>query len=346
MNDDVKIVPPRPSEGLPEYMFTEFPGMEEKMADDIYAAVYWKLRDQAQKQDRKADFEKDIEKQLGLQALAMTEAGVQANRVQGAADRASAMLLQLIQKNGYYRMIKGEYTDIREFLADKYDGMEEGSPRLSDVVFLQEVVVPTIIKLGNGTVKDLLKMKDHWSKTTAAVPWLRDSARIMLEVEKAYNKTIEGIEMEIKDVDVRLEIFPEDEELKEQAKLLNSSYESEIKRRDEDLEQASKQFKAKFVKAIQVITNPSVPTWGPNGVGEMLKRGNQQVRFEGSKCQVGDREVAFLIYVPREYERAVEAMTRQLIEFGDTDGKLMVASLGQLVLKDGKGKQVNKKPKK
>jgi hypothetical protein len=323
----------------PRWQTEEYEGMERDMADDTFAGMYWSIRDSAEERGVPFD-EKDAQAQAQAISDAMTRAAIHSKVIKDAMGRAHHINIQRVKNNGFYRT-SGEFDDISQWLMSRIPEYAEDSGRLSDIMFLHNVLVPTIQKLGNGTVADLTKIPENWIKTTSAVPYLRDAADIMEAVEKKYDKDLGEANKRLAKLQQKIGVLsPENEqrlEFEEQVRQINLLCVEMVAEKDEQALAAAQNFKEAFVTAMKVIQNPKIPAWGPNSVGKVLRRG-KVVIFKGEKCILADGSVVFQVVLPADYEMAMESMNRQLIDFGMTDGKLMVSDLGKLVLKKTGGR--------
>jgi DNA-binding ferritin-like protein (Dps family) len=288
---------------------------------------------------KKFEPDEDLTVQAQLMATAITEAATQANRVQSGAERASHQLIQIINDMGLFRMVREEYSTIEEWLADRIPELPPGSGGLSTATYLHNVFIPLVREFGNGfSTKDLLELKENWSKTNAAAPFMRQSSNRIVDLEKDYEKEKEDIEKQINKLSKQIEKtndLDEKEELGNKKELIEKTQVSLEKKHEKEMKNATKKFKEDFKKVMEVITDPKVPAWGPNNVTQVLKASDNITIFEGDKCYLADGRVVYQIVLPADYERTMESFNKQFCEFHMTDGALMVSALGKLVLANG-----------
>jgi hypothetical protein len=164
--------PPRPKGKQPKWMTEDYSGMETDIADDIYAAIYWKLYDEAEKKAQAANKEFEPTKDLAIQAQLITDAidkaATQANRVQSGAERASHQLIQIINEMGLFRMVREEFDSIEQWLSDRIPELPAQSAGLYNATYLHKTFLPLIREYGNGlSAKPLLELKENWSKNAS-----------------------------------------------------------------------------------------------------------------------------------------------------------------------------------
>jgi len=335
--------PPKPKSKPPRWLTEEYPGMEADIADDIFAAIYWKLRTEAEQKaiaaKKKFEPDEDLTVQAQLMATAITEAATQANRVQSGAERASHQLIQIINDMGLFRMVREEYETIEQWLADRIPELPPGSGGLSNANYLHNVFLPLVREYGNGlSTQNLLELKANWSKTQAAVPFMRQSSKELTDTDAAYQTEIGDTVNKIEKLARKLEKTKDPTEkiaLQEEVKLLSTTKKELEKEHVEVMKEVTTKFKKNFEKVLKIITDPSIPAWGPNNVTQLLQQTSGITIFEGDKCYLSDGRVVYQIVLPADYERTMERFCKQFCEFQMTDGALMVSALGKLVLANG-----------
>lgn len=338
------IEPPRPlTWDAPRWMVEDYEGMEEEIAEDIYSAFYWRMRKEAEEKARQAnesiDFDNDIAARARLVSKAVMDASIHADKINKGSERAFFRLVWAVQRNGFFRTSGEEFESISEWLADRIPRLSEQSGELSDIMYLMQHVFPLLERIQNGwRAPDLMKIQEHWSKTRAAVPYLRQLTRTLQDTHQTFADEIEKTEVSIsklkrkasvaKTPEEREEIQQEVVSLKEKVKKIEETKEKEVKK-------ATKEFMDGFDRAFRVIQNPEVPTWGPTGVGAVLKAGSKNAlkKFQGYKALLSDRQTLFTVIVPERYDGAVESMLRTLVDFQLTDGAIIVSDIGKAVLR-------------
>jgi hypothetical protein len=343
-NIEENTTPPKPKGKPPRWLIEEYQGMEKDIADDIYAAIYWKLRGEAEEKamNAKKKFEPDNDLNIQAQLIAdsITEAATQANRLQSGAERASHQLIQIINDMGLFRMVREEYDNIEQWLADRIPELPAGSGGLSNANYLHNIFLPLVREYGNGlSTQALLELKENWSKTQAAVPFMRQSSKELMDTDTSYQREIESVAVKVEKLSKKIGKTKNPEEkqaLQDEIQSLDEAKSNLEQERLEVMKETTKKFKKNFEKVLKVITDPSVPAWGPNNVTQILQQASGVKIFEGDKCYLGDGRVVYQIVLPADYERTMERFCRQFCEFSATDGAIMVSALGKLVLADGK----------
>ena len=185
----IKEEPERPINPLPKYYVEAYVGMEQDMAEDIYATMYWKRRDILEAEGKWESVEKSASHALMIANVIM-DAAPQADEMANAMDRAKFRILMSIEKHKLYHLSKHEYETFEEYLTDRL-AMSVNKSETSQLVFLIEQFIPIASKLGdNFDVNELLKMREAWSKAKETVPYLRQQINLFMNATKSLETEI------------------------------------------------------------------------------------------------------------------------------------------------------------
>jgi hypothetical protein len=177
-------------------------------------------------------------------------------------------------------------------------------------------------------------MKEHWSKTQAAIPFLREKTKILTDTLDAYEKNVDKAKDNIDKTKKKIEILPDGPDRKKEERvleLLEKAHEKLVEGQEKEMLVKTRQFKEHFAKVIEVIQDPTIPTWGPNNVTQVLRKNSETTIFEGDKYYLDDGRVVFMIVLPSDYERTMESFNRQFIEFSVTDGSKALIRLQRML---------------
>jgi len=341
------VTPPKPTTKFPRWFTEDYPGRDKDIADDLFAVIYWKIREEKEAEAKKKGStylpDKDLAKQSQLFAEALMKAGQDAEGNSAAFEQAFVRIAYSVKRNGYFRMTQDEYSSIEEWLIDKVPAKK--GAELSNIMYLINVFIPTVEQVGLEQ-DELYKLRENWSKTKAAVPVLRSKTDAIYAVEEVYEPAIQEEKNLIFNLSaLKTDALPGSPERENLSKEIEERKEKlfKLEKEKEEVEEVARQdFVQTFHKALEVITNPKIPVDGINGVADHL-RGNV-VCFTGEKCYIAQGGVVYTMVVPTDYELATESMLRNLVSFIPTDGAVIMNSLGNLILHDGVSpRQTNKK---
>lgn len=336
-------IPAKLGYDAPRWMLEDYPEMGDDIRSDIESAIYWSIREIAEEKAEQANepinFDSDEElTKIRLLSDAVMRSAVQADRITEGASKAFYALIYDVQKRGLY--YAQEYETVQEWLVSKIPRLSEKSGELYDILFLINHFFPMLERVKNGKVRDLMKLKQHWSKTKAAIPFLRNLVENVAELEQNYKEAQQKVDTEIskleqiieKDPEKKKELSKNIKKLNQEKKMLERSYPIEIKK-------ANTEFKDGFDRAFDLIQQTEVPTWGPNGIGDLLSKDRNKPKiFDGDMSLVNGfsgTERVFTFVVPDKYAQAVEASLRNIVKFQMTDGKTTVKRMTDLILPKG-----------
>jgi chromosome segregation ATPase len=211
---------------------------------------------------------------------------------------------------------------------------------MSDITFLMGEVFPMLEKIKGGfEPANLLSLQSYWSKTRAAIPYLRF---ITGRHKDAVNEVGHEIEKTTKRV-VRLEALqrerkpdhkqfgPTEERLKELRSVL-----VELNEKQETVAQeATAVWKEGVDKTLKIIADTNVKPWGKEGertVKAALFNGEKaDVRmYEGFQGVLPGRSL-FVLILPSRYERTVENALSGLVDWKLVDPTAMADELRKAV---------------
>lgn len=345
-------IPPKPTGEIPRWITEEYPERIRDMANDLFSAVYWKVREKAEVKMRDKNIktpEKDIHLQTMLMMKALNNSAAQANNINELSERVFLILANRINETGSYRVDK-EYDSLEEWAINEimeFDESQAGKTKLSHFQFLIHEFLPMIRHLGKDTgykPENLLMVKDHKSKAFAAIPYLRSHTKEYRDTEIRFAESLKDVSRKIQKWKQKVNMASKEEKPKvlEELQLLEETRKQLQEDQEAEQEEQTNKMKNAINKTLEVIQDPNVSAWGANGVGKILKSQGKPKIFEGDKCVLKDNRVVFSLVVEPAYERAVITRLKEFVEFTDTDGERIVASIGSLILKDGKeGKKAN-----
>ena len=305
----------------------EYPDMVSDIATDLVISHYWRLVDETEKK-LKAAKAPEMDDALRQQLLneATMKAAQQATLLESTADRATYALLWKINSSNLHLTARDEYETFEEFLRDRIPDIAQKS-MLSDTLFLLQKLIPILNGMDkNWSAKELLKLKDHWSKTRAAIPVLRRFVNMVEDAHQARKDRLADLEKKktklmytqrtTQDVGEKEEIETELEELEE-------TIEEAEKETKEQVEAVEEVFAEKMHKAITLISNPDIPVAGEDGIKAVLARNGGHpeddfVKFSGTQ-HLHKGKTLFVLEVPDRYSNAVQNALRNLATFGTAD---------------------------
>lgn len=321
--------PPRPN-GSFKWLTETYDGMESDLAQDAYASFYWKIRDRLaiEAGQEGKDFEPDDDSTLNnqIRADAVSAASLQLDDLEDGSQRAKMQLWWVIKQNQLFRMTPQEYDSIEEFLSDRVPRLSPTSGEFYDIKFIMDELFPLLERVKNGwKPKDIIALKDEWSKSRASIPYMRQLVREIQFAEKANELQIKRSEKRLQkaEVKVRSASTPiEKKNAEEEVSQIKHEIQEYKKEQEALYEVAKKKFQDGMDTVIGAITNPNVSAYdGENSIKNVLFNNKQVVLYKAEKFLTGNNTTVYMIEVPNHYERTFESMTKGLLEFGVyTDG--------------------------
>ena len=311
--------PERPINPLPSYYTESYTGMEQDMAEDIYATMYWKRRDMLEAEGKWESIEKSAGHALMI-ANTIMDAAPQADEMANAMERAKFRILMTIDKYKLYHLAKREYDSFEEYLTDRLT-MSENKSETSQLVFLIDQFIPIVNKLGdNFDVNELLKMREAWSKAKETVPYLRQQINLFLNATKPIDTEIENVTTYLDKLEFRSTITEEGdkelEEIKESIKIQSKKKKDLEKKKGKLIEEANVELQEAVVKVLNVVADPDVSPDGPAGISKILQSGKSREHLMvQADMYLLPKSTAFYLEVPEGYARAVESGLRTFVTF-------------------------------
>ena len=325
MNDELIKKPVPLGFDPPRWWYETYPEMDMDMAKDIFAAIFYK------RQLKKGN--KELPEDTTAQALAISnalmESATQLRGVNEASNRAFLRTIWATAQNGRYHTSAEEYDTIEEWLSDRISDLSATSGELSNVVFLLQHVFPMLEKVGGDFDPIvLLGMKNHWSKTRAAVPFMRT---LVNDVNNCTKPIEEKIEQQ-KEIMAQKVLMLEELELNSPESIKLSKHvdklAEDISKLEKEcrvtLEEAGVKFQQGIAKTLEVIADPTIEVWeGPNNVANALfSDGKKFTHFEGERAPMGKKVISY-VEIDTAYERAFVSATQNIVEWKDTDPKVI-----------------------
>ena len=272
-----------------------------------------------------------------LDTEAYMRAARQSKVVKDTAERAHVRILDQIRSNDLFRNSKEEYQTFHEFLMDRIPEYESDS-ELSNLLFMLEEFLPILAQLPKEFQPDsILKMgKDgNFTRAKAAVPMMRKVVDEFNSVGEEYNKVILVEEKKLKNLSTKLKITSPDSprfpELMSQVQEVSSRLEKIREEQTETLRSAGENFRDKTIEIIEVVTNKSVPAWGPGGVMDVLKKGETKIRtHSGYELLAPNGETTLMITIPMRYVQLFKTATRGFAIWDVTDPKIVLKDFSTL----------------
>jgi hypothetical protein len=249
-------------------------------------------------------------------------------------------LVYKVKKNNLQRLTRDEYGTIEEWLTDRLEQLPEGSGELSDISFLMGEVFPMLEKIKGGfEPANVLSLSSYWSKTRAAIPYLRfitnQHKDAVHEVEHEMEKTTKRI---IKLEAVQRNRAPDDPKYEETRvrieELRGVSVELEEKL-ETVVTESTEKWKSGVEKTLNIIADASVKPWGKEG-----ERTVKAALFQGEKSDIKVYEgyqgvlpgrSLFVLILPSRYERTVTNALGGLVDWKLVDPAVMADELNKAV---------------
>jgi hypothetical protein len=343
--DPKKWEVPEPLEFIPpKWMSETYAGMEEDVAHDIYSAIFWatlkKDIELAQANGTPPPDMNDVLVRSAEIAKTIMAAAEHIPNVTDASQRAFYSLVYKVKKNNLQRLTRDEYGTIEEWLTDRLEQLPEGSGELSDISFLMGEVFPMLEKIKGGfEPANVLSLSSYWSKTRAAIPYLRfitnQHKDAVHEVEHEMEKTTKRI---IKLEAVQRNRAPDDPKYEETRvrieELRGVSVELEEKL-ETVVTESTEKWKSGVEKTLNIIADASVKPWGKEG-----ERTVKAALFQGEKSDIKVYEgyqgvlpgrSLFVLILPSRYERTVTNALGGLVDWKLVDPAVMADELNKAV---------------
>ena len=308
-----KIAIPAPLGFTPPRWFLEdFGSMDEAIATDITSAIYW--RNIQKLKDEGKEFSEDDEvANATLLANSVLASALQADNVSDGAHRAMLRQLWEVQRNGLFHMAPEEYGSVQEWLMDRIPRLSPTSGELSDVMFLLEHLFPMLEKIGNGwDPASLLSFKEHWSKTRAAIPYMR---MITKQMNNALSEVDSRFEEQKRTLSSLVIAGEEPEAIEHERRILIAVGEEKQETEEREL----KDWREGIEKVLNVIADPDIPAGDDKQIkGTLFGDGKYSYSFTGTKALIGNKTV-YYVEVDKDYERAIESALHTIVDFQLTD---------------------------
>jgi hypothetical protein len=325
-------------------MSETYPGMEEDVAHDIYSAIFWSTlaKDvaEAEKNGAPPPDMNDVMARSSEIAKTIMAAAEHLPNVKDASERAFYTLVYMVKKNNLQQLSKNEYSTIEEWLVDRLESLPAGSGEMSDITFLMGEVFPMLEKIKGGfEPANLLSLQSYWSKTRAAIPYLRfitgrhkDAVNeVGHEIEKTTKRVVRLEALQRERTPDHKQFGPTEERLKELRSVL-----VELNEKQETVAQeATAVWKEGVDKTLKIIADTNVKPWGKEGertVKAALFNGEKaDVRmYEGFQGVLPGRSL-FVLILPSRYERTVENALSGLVDWKLVDPTAMADELRKAV---------------
>jgi hypothetical protein len=296
----------------PRWYLEDFDSMDEAIAKDITSAIYWRRVHQLE-EEGKSFSEGDEVASATLLANAILSSALQADNISDGAHRAMLRQLWEVQRNGLFHMAPEEYGSVQEWLMDRIPRLSPTSGELSDVMFLLEHLFPMLERIGNGwDPATLLSFKEHWSKTRAAIPYMR---MITKQMNAALSEIDSRLEEEKRILSSLVIAGEEPEAIEHERRILIAVGEEKREAEEREL----KDWREGIEKALNVIANPEIPAGDDRQIKSVLfGEGKYSYSFTGMKALVGNK-TAYYVEIDKDYERAIESALRTIVDFQLTD---------------------------
>ena len=173
---------------------------------------------------------------------------------------------------------------------------------------------PLAEKLGNGwNPEHLLSMREHWSKTRAAVPYMRMITRQMNASLDEVNKRLEEQKKSISTLITKKVKDPEEIEQARQELINITEEQHEIEKRE------LKGWREGIERSLTIIADPNIKAGDNQTIRDILfQREKNNIVFHGLMALTPQKTV-FFFAVGKGYERAIENSLATLVDFQITD---------------------------
>lgn len=357
--DDFPEIPKVPTTSMPRWITEEYDENLIDMMLDLYAVSFWgevsKLkikrgRHEESKPDSMSPFDwytKIVQEDptninlvnARLTAQAYARAMQDSDRLQGMMERAKIFYLYNLKTYDRYRLL-GEYDNLEEFLIDRLPHLAERDGERSNVMFLLNELIPLLKQIDNDYAQKLIVMQNNYSRMREAVPAFQRATKNLKSSVNAHKSEIEKRQKEIEKLGTKFAKAktPEEKKVieKESIKLQN-----EINELQEDTkvieDNAIKEYSSTIDEIIETISNPSIPTGGPNGIRNYLKR-KEIIIFKGDMAILKESSI-FVVEVPSDYQQTIQNMLSTLVDFHITDPKKLPSIVGKILGKHMKGRK-------
>jgi hypothetical protein len=350
-NMDSWEIPEVPTQGVPKWMTEDYPGMEMDIAKDLYSVVFWSEHAKAVKDavdgGRPAPDPQEMLVRSREMSTALMSTVVHARNKSEAFDRAFAFLAWKVKQTGAYHF--SEYESVMEFLVDA--GISDKGGELNDIKFLLEDFFPmlTSMKMDGWSVEDVLAIKDNWSRTRAAIPFIRHAADELVATTNGLDKQLqekkverEKLETKLDDLDAEgLKDTPDYEDTSKKFEEKVDEIDSLALKIPAEKEKAQKKFNDTFAEILNVIPDISVKPWSSNPLDKTVKsvlmKTADLTLYNGQMTAIPGGSI-FLAIVPSKMERAIQSALQNMIEFHITDPEVMRSEI-QLAVKSSPYKE-------
>jgi hypothetical protein len=328
----------------PKWMSETYPGMEEDVAHDIYSAIFWSTMQkdvaEAEKNGTPPPDMNDVIARSSEIAKTIMAAAEHLPNVKDASERAFYALVYKVKKNNLQQLSKNEYDTIEEWLVDRMETLPAGSGEMSDITFLMGEVFPMLEKIKGGfEPTNLLSLQSYWSKTRAAIPYLRFITNrhketvneLGHEIEKTTKRVIRLQALQRDRTPTHRKFGPTEARIKElRGALVELNEKQEVV-----VEKATEIWKEGVGKTLKIIADNEVKPWGKEGertVKASLFNGEKaDIRmYEGFQGVLPGRSL-FVLILPSRYERTVQNALSGLVDWKLTDPHVMADELKKAV---------------
>ena len=325
-------VPAPIDDKMPRWMTEDYPGMEQDIAKDLYATVFWSEHMKAVKaaQDAGNPIPDPSEMVVRTREMAtsLMSSVVHARNKSDAFDRAFAYLAWKVKQTGAYHY--SEYDTVMEFLIDA--SIKDRGGELADIKFLLEDFFPMLSQMDKigWSVEDVLAIQDNWSRTRAAIPFIRHATDLFTATPKILDQQIDEKQEELDNLEEKLSGMSGDEpdytQLGEKETRLENELDSLKEQKPIELEKAQKKFNEELAKVFDVIPDASIKPWSSNPADKTVKSvllGNKEVKIYPAQMTAIPAGSIFVMIVPSNVERAIQTALATIVRFDISDPEAM-----------------------
>jgi hypothetical protein len=339
-------IPEPPIKDVPRWMTEDYPGMEKDIAKDLYSAVFWsehlKAVKEAEIAGRPIPDPSEMLVRTREMAKSLMSAVIHARKKSEAFDRAFAFLAWKVKQTGAYHF--GEYETVIEFLVDA--GIRDRGGELNDIKFLLEDFFPmlTQMKAVGWSVEDVLAIEDNWSRTRAAIPFIRHAADELVATTTGLDKQLKEKRVERDGLNDKLDKLdgmgmhdtPDYETVAEKYDDLVDQIDKLQDQIPGEKEKAQKKFNDTFAAILAVIPDETVKPWSSNPadktVRTVLTKQPEFTIYDGQMTAIPGGNI-FVMIVPQTLERAIQSALTNMVQFSISDPIAMIAEIEQATKK-------------
>jgi hypothetical protein len=187
------------------------------------------------------------------------------------------------------------------------------------------------------SVEDVLAIEDNWSRTRAAIPFIRHAMDVYLSTQKALGEQIkeekiarEKLENKLEQLDADGITGPDYDKVDQEFSNKEGVIAKLEKALPTEIAKAEKTFNNVVAEALNAIADPSIKPWSTNPADKTIKSVMSKTPalpiYPGQYTAIPGGNI-FVMIVPQQLEKAIQSALATIIQFSVSDPEAMVVDI-------------------